>query len=271
MTGGSDGRSAEPPEARVESVRHQFATADQEPRGSTLERWPNTGGRRPAGGSFALSWSGGKDSTLALDRALRQGLRVERLFNLYDAVSERVAFHGVRAAMIRRQAEHLGLDILQIATPPGEFERVFLDGLDRLRALGTTGILFGNIHLADVRAWYEERTRGRGFDHVEPLWGDPPSALVAELLARGYRTTIVSIDLERGRREWLGRELTPALAAEIADEPGVDPAGEHGEYHTFVFDGPLFERPIDIDTGETMEYKGHALVDLVGSSRATAR
>lgn len=212
--------------------------------------------------SLALSWSGGKDSTLALDRALRGKLPIRHLFNLYDADSGRVAFHGVRAELIRRQAERLGLGILQLPVPRGEFERVFLDGLDRLAALGVTGIAFGNIHLADVRGWYEDRTRARGFDHVEPLWGEPPRALVAEFLARGYRALLVSVDLARGRREWLGRELTPAFAAEIAAVDGVDVAGEHGEYHSCVFDGPLFECPIAIRAGDVFELKGHALIDL---------
>ena len=213
-------------------------------------------------GGYAVSWSGGKDSTLALDRAVRSGLDVRHLFNLYDAASGRVAFHGTRAELIRRQAEHLGLGILQLPVPSGEFERVFLDGLDRLRVLGAGGIVFGNIHLADVRAWYEERTRARGFEHVEPLWGEPPEALVAEVIERGYRAIIVSVDLQRGRRDWLGRELTSALAAEIASVDGADPAGEHGEYHTYVFDGSLFQRPVGVRPGETLEMKGHALVDL---------
>ncbi len=212
---------------------------------------------------YALSWSGGKDSTLALDRALRNGIPVQYLFNLYDAETARVAFHGVRAELIRQQAERLGLEIVQLATPPGEFERVFLEGLDRLRALDVTGIVFGNIHLADVRAWYEERTRGRGLDHVEPLWGEDPNALVAEVFARGYHTVIVSVDLQRGKREWLGRELTPALAAEIAATPGVDPAGECGEYHTYVFGGPLFSHPLQLTTADIVEYKGHALIELI--------
>ncbi|MGH7554623.1 MAG: diphthine--ammonia ligase [Longimicrobiales bacterium] len=211
---------------------------------------------------YGLCWSGGKDSTLALDRALRNGLRVRHLFNLFDAETGRVAFHGVRAELIRRQAEHLGLGILQLATPPGEFEFTFVQGLERLRMLGVTGIIFGNIHLTDVRSWFEERTRRIGFEHVEPLWGEDPRTLVAEVLDRGYRTTLVSVHLERGRREWLGRELTPALAAEIATTPGVDPAGECGEYHSYVFDGPLFAEPVPVRTGEIVEFKGHALVDL---------
>jgi diphthine-ammonia ligase len=212
--------------------------------------------------TYAVSWSGGKDSTLALDRALRMGLRVRHLFNLYDEPSGRVAFHGVRAELIRMQAKRLGLGILQLPVRPGEFEPVFLAGLERLRVLGVTGIIFGNIHLADVRAWYEERTTAVGFEHVEPLWAEPPDDLVREFLARGYRTLLASVNLELGRREWVGRELTSALATEVAGTPGVDAAGERGEYHTFVFEGPLFASRIEVVPGDVIEYKGHALIEL---------
>lgn len=220
--------------------------------------------------SYALSWSGGKDSTLALDRARRDGLHVRHLFNLYDAASGRVAFHGVRAGMIRLQAERLGLAILQLAVPAGEYERVFLEGLDQLAALGVTGIVFGNIHLEDVRAWYEERTRARGLEHVEPLWNGQPRELVAEFLQRGYRTVLCSVNLQLGRREWVGRELSSSLVDEIAGVAGVDPAGERGEYHTFVFDGPLFTAGIELKEGELHEYGGHLLVDLILAARQPA-
>jgi uncharacterized protein (TIGR00290 family) len=199
---------------------------------------------------------------LALDRAVRAGLPVKRLFNLFDAESGRVPFHGVRAEMIQRQARELGLELLQLGVPPGAYEERFLYGLDRLREAGVDSIIFGNIHLGDVRAWYEERTRGRGFEHVEPLWSEDPAALVREFLDRGYRTIIASADLERGRREWVGQELTRALADEIGAAEGVDAAGERGEYHTFVFAGPVFASSIHVHVGEIVEHKGHVLVDL---------
>jgi diphthamide synthase (EF-2-diphthine--ammonia ligase) len=126
--------------------------------------------------------------------------------------------------------------------------------------------VFGNIHLADVRAWYEERTTARGLEHVEPLWGDAPRDLVHEVLARGYRTRVVSVDLARGRRDWLGRELDAEFAAEIAMHPGVDPAGEQGEYHTFVFAGPLFRSEITYQIGEIHEEEGHVQVDVLPES-----
>jgi uncharacterized protein (TIGR00290 family) len=217
-------------------------------------------------GPVALSSSGGKDSTLALDRAVRQGLDVRWLLNLYDGQSGRIRFHGVRKELIALQADRLGLELIQQATSPADFETVFVNALDALVDAGATGIIFGNIHLVDVRGWYEERTTAAGLQHVEPLWGDAPESLVAEVLHRGYRTRITSVDLSRGSRDWPGRELDRDLAAEIAARPDTDPAGEHGEYHTFVFDGPLFRGPIDIVAGATHEAEGHLLIDLAATN-----
>jgi len=219
--------------------------------------------------SYAVSWSGGKDSMLALDRAVRRGLDVRWLFNLYDAASERVRFHAVRRELIARQAERLGLELVQLSTRPATFEARFLDGLGRLVGLGATGVIFGNIHLADVRAWYEERTTARGLEHEEPLWGEDGPALLAELLERGYRTRLVSVDLTRGRPQWLGCELTVALAEELACRPEVDPCGEHGEYHTFVFDGPLFQAPLELSPGNVRQEGDHAVLDLDERSGAS--
>ncbi len=108
--------------------------------------------------TFALSWSGGKDSTLALDRAHRQGLHVQYLFNIYDGASGRVRFHGVRKEMLAAQAESLDLELVQRATAADDFESVFLAVLDELTRRGANAIIFGNIHLTDVPGWYEERT-----------------------------------------------------------------------------------------------------------------
>lgn len=210
----------------------------------------------------AVAWSGGKDSMLALDRTVRQNLDVRYLLNIIDAGTRRIRFHGVRAELIGRQAAALGMQLVQPATTPDAFEQTFLDGLDQLRVLGVKGIIFGNIHLEDVRGWYEERTTGRGLAHVEPLWQADPNAVVAELIERGYRTRITSIDLQSANRSWLGRELDRALAAEIAGTEGVDAAGERGEYHTFVFAGPLFTKPVEHMVGAVREETGHALIEI---------
>jgi uncharacterized protein (TIGR00290 family) len=211
---------------------------------------------------YALGFSGGKDSTLALDRATQRGLDIACLFNIYEGVSGRVRFHGTRAPLIAAQAQSLGIPLRQDFTHPDDYEAVFLRALDGLKADGIGGIAFGNIHLADIRAWYEERVRARGFEYVEPLWGDAPQDLVREFIDRGYDARLVSIDLARMPRDWLGRRLDAAFLADLAAHPEIDPCGERGEYHTFVEGGPLFRRPIAVETGPAVEMEGHALLEM---------
>jgi diphthine-ammonia ligase len=218
---------------------------------------------------YALSFSGGKDSTLALDRARRDGLGVASLFNIFEGVSGRVRFHGTRAPLIAAQAASLGIPLMQECTHPDAYEAVFLRVLDRLRDEGVDGIIFGNIHLADIRAWYEERVTARGFQHVEPLWLTPGQDLLREFVDRGYSSRIVSIDLARTPSEWLGRIIDTTFIDDVLAHPAIDPNGERGEYHTFVEDGPLFTTAVQTEMGPTIEMEGHALLEqkLIANSQ----
>ena len=210
----------------------------------------------------ALFWSGGKDSLLALDRATRAGLEVSHLVNISEGNSGRVRFHGVRKELIRAQADALGKALLQFETHPDNFEQAFAKALADARTLGIGAIAFGNIHLADVRAWYEERTTAAGFRHVEPIWGEPPGALVREFVARGHRSKIVSVYLDAGGKpEWLGRDITTDFI-EAVESAGADPAGECGEYHSFAYGGPLFRDELRIRTDERFERERHLILDL---------
>ncbi len=215
--------------------------------------------------SCALSFSGGKDSMLALDRAIRRGWPVSYLVNLYDGASERVRFHGVRKTLIQAQADALGIPLLSYPTQPDNFEPVFLSALAELRERGVDAIIFGNIHLADVRAWYEERTTAQGLLHLEPIWGEPVDALAREVIERGYHAIVTSAELARAKETWLGQPLSEALIAEFAAAK-IDLCGERGEYHTFVSDGPLFRQPVPIRLGEQVSLPGYALIDLVLAS-----
>ncbi len=211
---------------------------------------------------YALSWSGGKDAMLALDRAVRQGLDVRYLFNIHEGSSGRVRFHGVRRELIAAQAAALDRELVEAHTHPGDYAAALDRVLDRLQRLGVGGIIFGNIHLEDIRAWYEERIVGRGLEHVEPLWGERPEAILGEFLDRGYRARIVGVNLELGRAEWVGREFDAGFVAEVRAMPGVDVAGERGEYHSFVYDGPLFRGPVRFTAGPALEIDGHRIQDL---------
>lgn len=212
--------------------------------------------------SYALMSSGGKDSTLALDRARRMGLEVRFLANIYEGSTGRVRFHGVRHELVNAQATSLGLECVQAETTPEDFETVFLRVLDDLRARGCRGIVFGNIHLEDVRGWYERRVRAKGLQHVEPLWGEPAIELVHEVVERGYRALIVGVDLNQPAADFLGRELDADLLTEIGITDGLDAAGERGEYHTFVYDGPAFAYPLLVQPGTRVDFDGHRFLDL---------
>src|SRR5438309_36702 len=123
-------------------------------------------------------WSGGKDSALALLRSRGRDLNVTRLVNFYDPASERVRFHATRRELIAAQASAIGLELRQYAVPWERYEAIFAEMLDELCRGGFVGVVFGDIHLADVRAWYEERVRSRGLAHVEPIWGERPVDVV---------------------------------------------------------------------------------------------
>jgi uncharacterized protein (TIGR00290 family) len=213
--------------------------------------------------AYALMASGGKDSILALDRARDAGLDVRYLVTFHDGATGRVRFHGVRHELIELQAQALGLECLSMPTLPTTFEATFLRTLRELKDLGVTGVVFGNVSLADVREWYEERVRAAGLEHVEPLWGGPAVEVAWAVVERGYRAIVVSAEVARGVAGLLGREFDADLVTEISTRDDIDPCGERGEFHTFVFDGPEFSSPVGFSMGETVELEGRRFVDLV--------
>lgn len=173
-----------------------------------------------------------------------------------------VRFHGTPMALVDAHVRALGLVPVTAVTHPDDFETVFDRLLRAMRSEGLDGIVFGNIHLEDVRAWYEERTNAAGFRHHEPLWGEDPGMLAREFVSLGYRARVVSVHLELGRREWLGREVTTEWIEHV-EAHGADACGEYGEYHTFVFDGPAFRQPVGFEWGTEVEMEGHALLPPV--------
>lgn len=199
---------------------------------------------------------------LALDRAVRDGLDVARLFTIYEGSSDRVRFHGVAPSLVQAQADALNIPLLLNHTHPDTYEMALMRVLERLQAAGIEGVIFGNIHLADIRAWYEERARAAGFEYVEPLWHVQSAAILQEVIDRGWQARIVSIDLKRTPRAWLGRVIDRRLADELLARPELDPCGERGEFHSFVEDGPLFRQPVVPRVAGELEMEGHLLLDL---------
>src|SRR5258708_11201428 len=206
-------------------------------------------------------WSGGKDSALALLRARARGLPVTRLLNIYDPATDRVRFHATRSELIQAQANAIGIERGQFGVAWEADEAAFLKMLAGLKAEGFAGVAFGDIHLADVRAWYEDRVDAAGLAHVEPIWGEAAASLVAEFVAGGSRAVLTCVELPKLGEEWLGRIIDERFVAEIG-ATGIDPAGENGEYHSFTYAGPLFTAPVRWRAGARRREGDFAQLDL---------
>ena len=211
---------------------------------------------------YALMWSGGKDSALALQRASAAGIHVKRLINFYDAATRRVRFHATRAEMIHAQADAVGIELSAISTTWPEMEARLATELASLQSEGFAGVVFGDIHLADVREWYESRVRAAGLEHVEPLWGEAPMRLVREFVETGGRAVITCVDLSRLDSSWMGRIIDERFLDEIG-ATHVDPAGENGEFHSFAFQGPAFPHSVSWMAGEVWSEPGFAQLDIL--------
>ena len=206
-------------------------------------------------------WSGGKDSALALWRARQRGLEVRWLVTAFDEATRRVRFHATPIASILRQAAETGATAVAVPTTWETFDASLAHALDGLVREGCRGVIFGDIHLADVRAWYEERTRRARLEHIELLWGEPPAALLAEFVAIGGRAVITCVELAKLDPTWLGRVIDDEFVRDIA-ATGIDPCGENGEYHSFAYAGPFFARQLLVHRGPRRDDAGFAQLDL---------
>jgi uncharacterized protein (TIGR00290 family) len=172
-----------------------------------------------------------------------------------------VRFHATPTAAIARQADAAGVRLVSLPTDWETFDVSLRQALDALVRDGCRGVVFGDIHLADVRAWYEERTRAAGLEHVEPLWGEAPAALLAEFVAIGGRAVLTCVETAKLDRSWLGRVIDADFVRDIA-ATGIDPCGENGEYHSFAYRGPFFSAAVPWRAGERRDDGRFAQLDL---------
>jgi uncharacterized protein (TIGR00290 family) len=204
-----------------------------------------------------LSWSGGKDSALALAR-LRTDPRV-RIVGLLTTVTaeyDRVSIHGVRRSLLHAQAAALGVPVHEVTLRPESsndaYDAALAAALGELRARRpeVRRVAFGDIFLRDVRQYREERIAALGFDGIFPLWGEPPADLAREVIACGIRARLVCVDTQALSADFAGRTYDADLLAELP--AGTDPCGENGEFHTFVSAGPGFRAPVSYTVGEVV-------------------
>lgn len=190
------------------------------------------------------SSSGGKDSLLALWHARRSGLRVTALLTMFDESGTRTRSHGVPRSIVELQARALGLELVGPSAGWSDYERVFVMVLRELHGLGHRTVVFGDIDLEPHREWEERVCGNAGLDAHLPLWGRDRREVALEVLDLGMRALVVCTDSRRLGDEFCGREYDARFLADLP--PDVDPCGENGEFHTFVYDGPQFHEPVPV-------------------------
>ena len=212
-----------------------------------------------------LSWSSGKDSAMALHRVLRsKDFEIVCLLTTITDRFHRVSMHGVREELLDAQAQSVGYPIEKVMIPypcPNQvYEEKMSNFLSGWKSKGVRHVIFGDLFLEDIRRYREQKLSQIDMTPVFPLWKEDTGELAREMLKVGFRAVVTCVD---------PKKMAPKFAGHLFDEtflrnipPDVDPCGENGEFHTFVYDGPIFNQPISVKVGETVTRDGFTFADL---------
>ncbi|GAC1662905.1 MAG: ATPase [Candidatus Acidiferrum sp.] len=211
-------------------------------------------------------WSGGKDSAMALHVLQQQDdVRVVSLLTTLTEGYQRISMHGVRRELLERQAEALRLPLHEVHIPPQcvnpVYEARMEEALQFFHDQGVRKVAFGDIFLEDLRAYRERNLARVGMTALLPIWKRDTRELARFFRSAGFRAIAVCVDGKLLDKSFAGRELDESFFADLP--AGVDPCGENGEFHTFVFDGPDFSVPVDVRVGEVVEREGFVFCDLL--------
>jgi uncharacterized protein (TIGR00290 family) len=215
---------------------------------------------------IVLSWSSGKDSAWTLHLLRQQpNIQVVALLTTFNSGANRVAMHAVRRTLVEAQAERVGIPLWAVELPWPCSNLVYEDLMRaaclRATAEGVTGVAFGDLFLHDVRDYRVRQLQDTGLEPLFPLWQIPTKKLSRDMIAAGVRARITCVDPSKLAKSFAGRDYDLAFLASLPAE--VDPCGENGEFHTFVYDAPVFSHPIEIQTGEVVERDRFVFSDLL--------
>lgn len=194
------------------------------------------------------SWSGGKDSCLALNRAIKNNYEVSHLLTMFDETGERSRSHAVSLEVMRAQAESLGLELIAPVASWQDYETVFVEELKQLKARNFDAAIFGDIDLQAHRDWEEKVCVAAEIEAVLPLWSENRLDLVNEFLSEGFRSVVICVNEKYLPKEFCGRVFNDDFIKDLPED--VDACGENGEFHTFAFDGKLFKNPVSYKVAE---------------------
>jgi uncharacterized protein (TIGR00290 family) len=211
-------------------------------------------------------WSGGKDSAMALHALLRlEDVRVTALLTTVTEGYERISMHGVRRELLQRQAESIGLLLHEVRIPPQCVNPIYETRMEEALRVhydaGVRRVAFGDIFLEDLRVYREENLARIGMTAIFPIWKRDTREIIRAFHAAGFRAMAACVDGKILSRSFAGRELNESFFIDLPSN--IDPCGENGEFHTFVFDGPIFRNAIPVGAGEVVERDSFIYCDLL--------
>ena len=212
--------------------------------------------------NFAVSYSGGKDCMLALYRMIVRGHTPTALITTVNAQQDRSWFHGIQIELLNAVSDSLGIPLIACECTPDGYAQAHGEGLVKARAMGADACVFGDIDIEGHKTWNEERCADIGLECVLPLWGEDREALVRETIDAGFKALIKIVQSDKLDGSFLGQTLSLPMLEEFK-AAGIDACGENGEYHTFVYDGPVFKYPVPFKMGKIVEFENHKAINIL--------
>jgi uncharacterized protein (TIGR00290 family) len=212
-----------------------------------------------------LSWSSGKDSAWSLHLLrLQNDYEIVGLLTTFNQAANRVAMHAVRRSLVEAQAKAAGIPLWDVDLPwpcsNADYECIMKEKCKDAVQTGIECIAFGDLFLSDIRAYREKQLENSGLQPLFPVWGMPTRELARSMIKSGVRAKLTCVDTKLLAPEFVGREFSEQLLSELP--PAIDPCGENGEFHTFVYAGPMFQHDLSVEVGEIVSRDGFVFADL---------
>lgn len=193
------------------------------------------------------------------------GVEVKALITTFNCTADRVAMHAVRRRLVETQAERAGLPLWPVELPwpcsNNDYEQRMSAICRRASNEGLSGIAFGDLFLREIREYRERQLQGTGLEPLFPLWEQPTGELAINMVHGGVKAKVTCVDPKKLDRAFAGRDFDLKFLADLPSS--IDPCGENGEFHTFVYDAPVFSRPLDVEVGEIVEREGFIFADVL--------
>jgi uncharacterized protein (TIGR00290 family) len=208
-------------------------------------------------------WSGGKESSLSCYRAMQNlGVRIDYLLNMASSDGRHSRSHGVSSHLLKLQAEAMGIPLVQKNTTWARYEEEFKKAVLNLKREGIQAGVFGDIDLVEHREWVERVCKEIGIKPILPLWKEERENLLEEFIGVGFKAKICATRASFLSQDWLGREIDKKFIKDLGALGGIDLCGEKGEYHTFVYDGPIFKKPVEFIIGKKLSKDRYHFLEL---------